>query len=72
VGRDADLVVWEPDAELRVTADSLHHRHRLSPYVGGVFSGVVRTTYVRGVRVYDGGRFTAERPAGRTLLRASR
>jgi allantoinase len=68
-GRDADLVVWEPEAEFRVWAEALHHRHPVSPYVGGVFSGVVRATYVRGVRVYYGGRFTADPPAGRILLR---
>ena len=68
-GRDADLVVWEPEAEFRAEAQALHHRHPVSPYLGGVFSGVVRATYVRGVRVYDRGRFTGDVPAGRILLR---
>ncbi len=68
VGRDADLVVWEPDAELTVTPEMLHHRHKVTPYAGGVFAGAVRTTYVRGVPVYDRGRFPGE-PAGRILLR---
>jgi allantoinase len=67
-GRDADLVVWEPDAEVAVTPDTLHHRHKVTPYAGGVFAGAVRTTYVRGVPVYDRGRFPGE-PAGRILLR---
>lgn len=68
VGRDADLVVWEPDAELAVSPGMLHHRHKVTPYAGGVFAGAVRTTYVRGVPVYDRGRFPDE-PAGRILLR---
>ncbi|HEV2149037.1 MAG TPA: allantoinase AllB [Longimicrobiaceae bacterium] len=68
VGRDADMVVWDPDAEVRVDAGTLQHRHALTPYEGGVFAGAVRATYVRGVPVYDRGRFPA-RPAGRTLLR---
>ena len=67
-GRDADLVVWEPDAELTVSPEMLHHRHKVTPYAGGVFAGAVRTTYVRGVPVYDRGRFPGE-PAGRILLR---
>jgi allantoinase len=67
-GRDADLVVWEPDAEVTVTPETLHHRHKMTPYAGGVFAGAVRTTYVRGVPVYDRGRFPGE-PAGRILLR---
>lgn len=67
-GHDADLVVWDPDAEFTVAPEMLHHRHALTPYDGGVFAGVVRETYVRGIRVYDRGRFPAE-PAGRILLR---
>lgn len=69
-GRDADLVVWDPDATFRVGPDALHHRHRLSPYDGAVLSGVVRATYVRGVRVFRDGTFpAAAEPAGRPLLR---
>ncbi|MEW5926162.1 MAG: allantoinase AllB [Gemmatimonadota bacterium] len=67
-GRDADLVVWDPDAETRVEPGTLHHRHPLTPYAGGVFAGAVRATYVRGTLVYDRGRFLPE-PAGRILLR---
>ncbi|HEX8394984.1 MAG TPA: allantoinase AllB [Longimicrobium sp.] len=67
-GRDADLVVWEPDAAFTVDAEVLQHRHPVTPYAGGVFCGVVRSTYVRGQRVYHDGRF-ADEPAGRTLLR---
>ncbi|MBB4638009.1 allantoinase AllB [Longimicrobium terrae] len=67
-GWDADLVVWDPDATFTVDADALHHRHPVTPYAGGSFSGVVRSTYVRGQRVYHDGRFAPE-PAGRTLLR---
>jgi allantoinase len=67
-GLDADLVVWDPDGQVRVSPEMLHHRHKLTPYAGGLFSGEVLATYVRGARVYQRGRFTAE-PAGRLLLR---
>lgn len=67
-GRDADLVVWDPDGETRVEPGTLHHRHPLTPYAGGVFAGAVRATYVRGTCVYDRGRFLPE-PAGHILLR---
>lgn len=69
-GRDADLVVWDPDAEFTVAPQMLHHRHGLTPYDGGILAGVVLETYLRGIRVYDRGRFPVER-AGRLLLRDS-
>ncbi len=77
-GADADLVIWDPDAEWTVAGERLHHRHALSPYEGLRLAGLVRATYVRGVRVFeraadgeDAGRFPAplggrvlDRPAG--------
>jgi allantoinase len=70
VGHDADLVVWDPDGETAVAPAMLQHRHPVTPYAGEVFAGAVRATYVRGVPVFDGGRF-ADRPVGRILLRDS-
>ncbi|HEX2203295.1 MAG TPA: allantoinase AllB [Longimicrobium sp.] len=67
-GRDADFVVWDPEARFEVDPGALHHRHRVTPYAGAVFSGVVRATYVRGVRVYDDGAFPSD-PTGRIILR---
>ena len=68
-GRDADFVIWEPDTDFRVDPYTLRHRHPLTPYAGSTLRGVVRTTYLRGVKIYDGGHFPAAEPAGRILLR---
>ena len=62
VGYDADLVVFDPDAELTVPA---HARH--GPYAGRRLRGVVKRTYLRGTRVHDSG-YTLPDPAGRLLL----
>ncbi|HST59756.1 MAG TPA: allantoinase AllB [Longimicrobium sp.] len=67
-GRDADLVVFDPDAELRVDPTELYHCHSITPYAGGAFSGQVRATYVRGTQVYARGH-TEGGPAGHILLR---
>jgi allantoinase len=67
-GRDADVVVFDPDAEWKVDAAKLHHRHPLTPYHGAVLAGVVRRTYVRGTLAYDGEGFPAP-PTGRFLPR---
>ena len=52
-GLDADLVVWDPDAEFVVDADRLQQRHKLTPYAGRRLRGRVVTTFVRGERVWD-------------------
>ncbi|HEV3051610.1 MAG TPA: amidohydrolase family protein, partial [Longimicrobium sp.] len=69
-GRDADFVVWDPDAEFMVDPARLHHRHPLTPYAGATLPGVVAATYLRGRLVYDRGHFAAE-PTGRVLTRSA-
>jgi allantoinase len=64
--RDADFVVFDPDAEVEITADALHCRHLISPYVGEKLQGQVISTYMRGRRVFHHGVFT-EQPQGRAL-----
>ena len=65
-GFDADLMVWDPDAEYTVDAARLQQRHKLTPYAGRTLRGVIRTTFLRGERVWDGDRLTIE-GAGRLL-----
>ena len=64
-GKDADLVIWDPDATVTVAASALEHRNKITPYAGEVLRGAVRATYLRGAAVYDHGRFTG--PRGRLL-----
>jgi allantoinase len=52
-GFDADLVVWDPDADFVVDPAQLHQRHKLTPYAGRTLGGSVLTTFVRGERVWD-------------------
>jgi allantoinase len=65
-GKDADLVLFEPDAASVVDPTELHHRNPITPYAGRRLDGRVAATYVRGVEVYSEGRFPVE-PAGRLL-----
>ncbi len=69
VGMDADLVVFAPDAVSEITPQSIHFRHKLTPYLGRRVEGVVRQTWLRGQLVYDNGRFPLA-ARGNHLLRA--
>jgi allantoinase len=51
VGYDADLVAFAPEETFVVDPARLHHRHPVTPYVGRRLSGVVHTTWLRGVPV---------------------
>ena len=55
-GRDADFVVWDPNAVFVVTPEIVQHRHKVTPYLGRTLRGVVKATYLRGQKVWDDGR----------------
>jgi allantoinase len=59
-GYDADFVVFEPESEFTVSAERLHYRHRISPYLGEKLRGVVKATYLRGRLVFKDGKFPGE------------
>jgi allantoinase len=66
-GYDADLVVWDPEAEIAVDPPLLHFRHKVSPYLGRRLRGRVEKTLLRGQVVYDGHQHSAQ-PIGAPLL----
>jgi len=67
VGRDADFVVFDPDAEIEVTTEALYTRHPISPYVGEKLHGRVITTWLRGKQVFTEGSFAV--PCGGSEVR---
>jgi allantoinase len=69
-GKDADLVVFEPDEASEVDPSELHQRNPITPYAGRPLDGRVTATYVRGVQVYADGRFPNQQ-AGRLLRRGA-
>jgi allantoinase len=69
-GHDADLVIWDPDAQFEIAAEQLFFRHKLSPYVGRTVRGRVAQTLLRGTTVFDGKGHPAG-AIGRTLLHRS-
>ena len=55
VGTDADVVVFDPDAEWTIAADSLHMNTDFSPFEGQRVRGAVSSTLSRGAVVYERG-----------------
>jgi allantoinase len=67
-GRDADLVVWDPEATFTVEPAIVQNRHTLTPYNGLALVGRTEAAYVRGHQVYERGSFLGG-PQGRLLAR---
>ena len=65
-GLDADLVLLDPHGTTEITADSLHYRHRHSPYVGRTLRGQIVRTILREQTVMLAGEIVAA-PYGRLL-----
>ena len=70
VGCDADFVLVDPHAAATITAESLHYRHRQTPYLGRSLRASVRRTILRGETVFADGVFAGE-PHGRMLRPSS-
>ncbi len=63
-GKHANFVAFDADASFTVTPEVLHYRHRISPYMGETLRGVVRGTWLRGQKIFDGDVFPVT-PQGR-------
>jgi dihydropyrimidinase len=63
-GRDADIVLFDPQARRILRAADLHHTSDYTPYEGLELTGAVRTVYVRGRPVIRDGGFVGSRGAG--------
>ncbi|HKB27988.1 MAG TPA: amidohydrolase family protein, partial [Candidatus Limnocylindrales bacterium] len=69
VGRDADLVLFDPAARRTLRAADLHHTSDYTPYEGFELIGAVRSVFVRGRPVIRDGGFVGERGYGQFLER---
>jgi dihydropyrimidinase len=70
VGRDADLVLFDPAARRVIRASELHHTSDYTPYEGMNLTGSVRDVFVRGRAVIRDGAFVGERGYGRFIERS--
>ncbi len=71
-GSDADVVIWEPEAEHEISAKTHHMRVDYSMFEGFRVKGNARTVLSRGEVIVDGGKFLGRPGRGRYLKRATR
>jgi dihydropyrimidinase len=71
VGRDADVVLFDPTARRTIRAADLHHTSDYTPYEGFEIAGAVRSVFVRGSAVIRDGAFVGQRGYGQFIERGA-
>ncbi len=71
-GSDADIVVFDPERKITLSASTLHHRVDYTPYEGRVVQGAPDVVISRGEVIVDGGGFRGRAGRGEFLKRKPR
>ncbi|MEH6535108.1 MAG: allantoinase AllB [Psychroserpens sp.] len=50
---DADITVWDDSQRFQITENSIHHKHKATPYLNETVFGKVIHTFVNGVQVVE-------------------
>jgi dihydropyrimidinase len=72
VGSDADLVLWDPSAELTIGAATQHMNCDYNAYEGMVVRGRPEKVFLRGELIVDGAQWLGRLGGGRFLARHRR
>jgi dihydropyrimidinase len=71
-GSDADIVIFDPNRTMRLSAKTLHMKVDYNPYEGREVTGATDTVISRGKVVIENGKFVGRAGAGSFLKRATR
>src|ERR1700682_827413 len=71
-GSDADLVIFDPEKKVTLSARTLHMKVDYNPYEGRSVTGAARTEAYRGRVIVENGKFTGRAGAGSFLKRSPR
>ncbi len=71
-GSDADIVIFDPEKKVRLSARTLHMKVDYNPYEGREVTGATDTVVSRGRVIVDAGTFTGRTGAGAFLKRRPR
>lgn len=69
VGSDADIVIFDPEAKMTISHESLHMRTDYNPYEGFEVQGIPTSVLSRGNLIVDKGEFLGKAGAGRFVPR---
>lgn len=70
VGSDADLLVWDPEKEHTISAETHHMRVDYNVYEGMTVKGLPVQVYLRGRKVVEDGEWVAEKGQGQFVRRS--
>ena len=56
-GLRADLVIWDPEADVFIDEKNTYFKNKISPYINRTLKGKVHQTYVNGQLVFNQGQF---------------
>ena len=68
-GSDADIVIWDPEAEMVMTKPALHSAVDYTLFEGMPVKGLPRTVFLRGEMIVDGDRWLGRHGSGAFLKR---
>ena len=71
-GSDADLVIFDPEKKVTLSARTLHMKVDYNPYEGRSVTGAAETVLSRGRVIVENGKFTGRAGAGSFLKRSPR
>ena len=72
INGDADVVVWDPEAEHFISAKTHHMRVDYSMFEGSRVKGNARQVFSRGELIVDDGKFLGKAGRGKYLRRDAR
>jgi dihydropyrimidinase len=71
-GSDADIVIWDPKEQYRISSSTHHMRVDYSMFEGFDVTGNARTVLSRGEVIVDRGKFLGKAGRGSYIKRAAR
>lgn len=71
VGKDADIVVYDPEKDFTITVDKMHSQYDHTIWEGKHLHGYPVKTYLRGQLVYNDGEFVGKPGMGKFVKRVA-